>query len=183
TSAPPPTAAASVRIQYHSRSLASTMAKTPLQAAIATVELRCVTARKNAISAGEPRACSQSETRRSSAASELRAVRFHAIARKSPPASANAVQPAMASARGERLRGCGSRRSIPPPAVVLAPEDVLRGAHEFRAAHRIRLDLDAPARHPEHVEGVRLRARAVRGRRPRLDQERGLLEDAMRRVQ
>src|SRR5205823_13606913 len=40
------------------------------------------------------------------ATSALRAVTFQAMARNNAPASANALQPAMARSRGERLGGC-----------------------------------------------------------------------------
>src|SRR3954471_2766124 len=104
---PPPTDAARVRIQYHSRSRASKAAKIRLQAAIATGEWRLVTARKNTVSGRLPCPCSQVAMRPSSATSALRAVTFQAIARKRAPASANALQPAMLRSRGERLGGCG----------------------------------------------------------------------------
>src|SRR5207248_1142420 len=50
--------------------------------------------------------------------SALRAVTFHAIARKISPARSSALQPAIASARGERLGGCGLRRSTDGRAVT-----------------------------------------------------------------
>src|SRR5918999_2030703 len=171
---PPPTARASVSIQYHSRILASTMAKAPLHAPIAHVEFRCVTASRNATSAGLARACSQSATRASSAASELSAVTFQAIARNRMPATMNALHPAIASARGERLRGCGSRSSTAPPGAVFSPsKDFARSALESSATQRVLLHLDAPRRDAQQVERVRLLARAPRGGSARLDEKQG----------
>src|SRR5688572_33415666 len=148
------------------------MAKAPLQAPIAHVEFRWVTASRIATTAGLPCACSHSATRASSASNELCADTFQAIARNRIPATMNAVHPAIASARGERLRGCGSRSSTTPPATILAGECLGRGALEAAASQHVLLDLDAPRRDPQQVERVRLLARAARGRRARLQEKR-----------
>src|SRR3989442_15791903 len=121
-SMPPPTAVASVRSQYHRRRRASTSPKSALAPPIAPGECRLVSAKKNAVSAPSLWPCSQSASRLSRATSALRPVTFHAMARKISPATRNALQPATASARGERLGGWGLRRpgggggSPPPPA-------------------------------------------------------------------
>src|SRR4051812_15973377 len=72
-------------------------------------ECRCVMPKKNAARAPLPRAsaCSHSATRVSKATSAERVVTFQAMARNTTPQTTKANQPAIASARGERL--CGWR--------------------------------------------------------------------------
>src|ERR671919_1735879 len=96
------------------------------------------------------------------------------MARKSRPATANALQPAIASARGERLGGCGLCRSTAAPArmTVLPLEGLRGGSHEGAAPQRVLLDLEAPRPDLEQVEGVRLLARAARARGARLHEQR-----------
>src|SRR5256886_1654801 len=108
---PPPTATASVRSQYHWRKRASTTPKIALSPAMAPGECRLVSAKKNAVSAPSVCPCSQSASLLSRATSALRPVTFHAMARKISPATRNALQPASASARGDRLGGGGFRSS------------------------------------------------------------------------
>src|SRR2546428_4782898 len=108
---PPPTATASVRSQYHWRRRASTTPKIALAPAMAPGECRLVSAKKNAVSAPSVWPCSRAASRPSRATSALRPVTFHAMARKISPATRNALHPATASARDERLGGCGLRSS------------------------------------------------------------------------
>src|SRR5688500_13663598 len=122
---------------------------------MANVELRCVTASITAVSGAVACACSQSARRVSSAASAPRAETFQAMSRKSTPASANAVQPAIASARGDRLCGCALRRSTAHPPGRAALECLGAGAHEAGAVQHVLLDLNASALHPQQVEQIR----------------------------
>src|ERR1051325_962966 len=103
---PPPTATASVAIQYHSRRRASTTPNPTVATLIGSVECKLVTAMKNAVAPGMACSCSQVAMRPSSATSLERVSTFQAIARKTSPATRNAPQPATASATGERLGGC-----------------------------------------------------------------------------
>src|SRR5690349_5932565 len=104
---PPASAAASVRSQYHSRSRASAAPKSAASTLMPMGECSSVIAKKNVSATPPACACRKFATRLSSPTSALRAVMFHAIARKSASPRANALQPAIASARGERLGGCG----------------------------------------------------------------------------
>src|SRR5713226_6607021 len=89
----------------------STTPKIALAPAMAPGECRLVSAKKNAVSAPSVWPCSQAASLLSRATSALRPVTFHAMARKISPATRNPLQPATASARGERLGGCGLRSS------------------------------------------------------------------------
>src|SRR5919197_4947454 len=109
----------------------------------------------------------------------MRALTCQAMTRKMLPAMRNALQPAMASARGERLGGCRFLRSTASPAAAPALEGFGRDAAELAATQDVLINLYALGRNAQQVERIGLRARARRSRRPRLHHERGKSRDAI----
>src|SRR5919197_1597288 len=110
----------------------------------------------------------------------MRALTCQAMTRKMLPAMRNALQPAIASARGERLGGCRFLRSTASPAAAPALESFGREAAELAATQDVLVNLYALGRNAQQVERIGFRARSRRRRRPRLHHERGKSGDAIR---
>src|SRR5690242_5365376 len=173
---PPASAAASVRSQYHSRSRASAAPKSAASTLMPMGECSSVIAKKNVSATPPACACRKFATRLSSPTSALRAVMFHAIARKSASPRANALQPAIASARGERLGGCGRASLLLLGGAVRFAVSLARLALRLalglaRLAVGLAIGLLLGGRRLVRALGGRLRLRG--GRQPAEREERG----------